>query len=188
MSNRVPSSELSVDSATSGEAASGRVWTAVPTPIGELLLGSSAGALTEVLFESRRGRDHPIMDRVRAGRRDDDDPLLSRVADQLAEYFARRRTGFELPLAPVGSRFQQRVWGALREIPYGCTYSYGEIARRLGLPPGASRAVGLANGSNPIPIIVPCHRVIGADGSLTGFGGGLERKRFLLDLESDLLF
>ena len=84
--------------------------------------------------------------------------------------------------------FQHRVWTALRTVPYGQTVSYGDIARRLDLGPGASRAVGLANGANPLSIVVPCHRVIGADGSLTGYGGGLERKRFLLDLESDQLF
>jgi methylated-DNA-[protein]-cysteine S-methyltransferase len=84
--------------------------------------------------------------------------------------------------------FQRKVWTALLDIPYGATASYGDVARRLGLPPGASRAVGLANGANPISVVVPCHRVVGADGSLTGYGGGLERKRHLLDLERELLF
>ncbi len=102
---------------------------------------------------------------------------------QLKEYFAAERQAFELPLAARGSGFQHRVWAELEKIPYGETVSYGQIAGRLGLPPGGSRAVGLANGSNPISIVVPCHRVIGADGSLTGYGGGLDRKRYLLDLE-----
>src|SRR4029453_11089470 len=97
-----------------------------------------------------------------------------------------RRLVFDLPLAPVGTAFQQKVWSALREIPYGRTTTYGEIATGLGQPT-ASRAVGLANGRNPIAVIVPCHRVIGANGSLTGFGGGIPRKRWLLDLEAKLI-
>jgi methylated-DNA-[protein]-cysteine S-methyltransferase len=113
---------------------------------------------------------------------------LAAVQEALAAYFAGELTAFDLPLAPVGTVFQRRVWDALLEIPYGATASYGDIARRLGLPLTASRAVGLANGSNPVSIVVPCHRVIGADGSLTGYGGGLDRKRYLLDLERDLLF
>jgi methylated-DNA-[protein]-cysteine S-methyltransferase len=105
------------------------------------------------------------------------------VSRQLAEYFAGRRTVFDVPLAISGSPFQRRVWRALQDIPYGETISYGELARRIGVP-SASRAVGVANGHNPISVIVPCHRVIGADGSLTGYGGGLERKRVLLELEA----
>lgn len=101
---------------------------------------------------------------------------------QLREYFAGRRRGFDLPLAPAGTDFQRRVWRALTTIAYGETISYGELARRIGNP-RASRAVGLANGANPLPIIVPCHRVIGASGALTGFGGGLPIKRTLLALE-----
>ena len=101
---------------------------------------------------------------------------------QLEDYFAGRRRTFDLPLAPVGTPFQRRVWEALREIPYGETVSYGVLAARLGQP-GAGRAVGLANGQNPISIVIPCHRVIGAGGALTGYGGGLERKRWLLALE-----
>ena len=104
------------------------------------------------------------------------------AADQLDAYFEGERTRFDLPLAPVGSEFQQRVWAALQEIPYGQTESYGEVAERIGSP-GAARAVGLANGKNPISILIPCHRVVGANGSLTGYGGGLDRKRQLLDLE-----
>ena len=98
-------------------------------------------------------------------------------------YFTGELTEFDLPLAPTGTPFQSRVWAGLREIPYGVTLTYGELARRIGQPT-ASRAVGLANGKNPLSIIVPCHRVIGSDGSMTGYGGGLERKRFLLALES----
>ncbi|WP_018500302.1 methylated-DNA--[protein]-cysteine S-methyltransferase [Parafrankia discariae] len=108
--------------------------------------------------------------------------VLQDAADQLAEYFAGRRTSFDLPLNPTGTDFQRKVWKALCDIPYAETISYGELAHRLGQP-GASRAVGLANGRNPISIIVPCHRVIGANGSLTGYGGGLERKRHLLAFE-----
>jgi methylated-DNA-[protein]-cysteine S-methyltransferase len=114
--------------------------------------------------------------------------VLVRTRQQLEEYFAGTRTEFDLPLAPTGTGFQLRVWQALTEIPYGRTESYGHVAARLGLVPGASRAVGLANGANPISIVVPCHRVIGANGSLTGYGGGLDRKRFLLDLEQGSLF
>jgi methylated-DNA-[protein]-cysteine S-methyltransferase len=165
-----------------------RWWTTVPSPVGDLLLGTNGSELTELLFERHREGADPLLERVRAGDRTDDHPLLRRVAGQLGEYFARARQAFDVPLQPAGSAFQQRVWSALQELPYGRTASYGEIARRLGLPPGASRAVGLANGANPISIIIPCHRVIGADGSLTGYGGGLDRKRLLLDLESDQLF
>src|ERR1700690_2867719 len=104
---------------------------------------------------------------------------LPLAARQLAEYFAGARRVFDLPLALHGTPFQQRVWRALTEIPYGETWSYGQLAKRIGNPK-ASRAVGLANGSNPISILVPCHRVIGADGSLTGYGGGMERKQWLL--------
>jgi methylated-DNA-[protein]-cysteine S-methyltransferase len=164
-------------------------WTLLPTPVGELLLTTDGAALTAVFFERHRGGHDERPDALaRGGSRDDDHPVLAAATTQLAEYFDRRRPVFDLPLAPAGTVFQQRVWHALLDIPYGTTTSYGEIARRLGQPPGASRAVGLANGSNPISIIVPCHRVVGADGSLTGYGGGLDRKRYLLDLERDLLF
>lgn len=111
-----------------------------------------------------------------------DDTAFSDAVDQLSAYFAGERTEFELKLEMVGTQFQRRVWEALLTIPYGETCSYGEIARQIGSPT-ASRAVGLANGHNPIGIIVPCHRVIGANGSLTGYGGGLDRKRALLALE-----
>ncbi|MGV9803454.1 methylated-DNA--[protein]-cysteine S-methyltransferase [Mycobacterium sp. NPDC003449] len=111
-----------------------------------------------------------------------DDTAFPDVVEQLAGYFAGERTDFDLELELVGTTFQRRVWEVLRTIPYGQTCAYGDIAREIGSP-GAFRAVGLANGHNPVGIIVPCHRVIGANGSLTGYGGGLERKRALLDLE-----
>jgi methylated-DNA-[protein]-cysteine S-methyltransferase len=113
-------------------------------------------------------------------------PVLARARRQLEEYFAHARTTFDLPLDPVGSAFQLRVWSALRAIPYGTTLSYSDLARRLG-DVRATRAVGAANGRNPIPIIVPCHRVVGAHGELTGFGGGIDRKRWLLEHEGALL-
>jgi methylated-DNA-[protein]-cysteine S-methyltransferase len=116
-------------------------------------------------------------------RRDD---AFADTRRQLAEYFAGERRAFDLPLSLDGNEFELRVWSALRDIDYGETASYGEIAARIGAPT-AARAVGLANGRNPIAVIVPCHRVIGADGSLTGYGGGLERKRLLLDLEAGVL-
>jgi methylated-DNA-[protein]-cysteine S-methyltransferase len=163
-------------------------WTLTDSRVGQLLLTTDGAALTRIFFESHRGGpaswaglDHP-------DRRDDGHPVLTRTADQLAAYFAQQRREFDLPLAPSGTAFQLRVWEALRTIPYGVTTSYGEIARRIGLGPSASRAVGLANGANPISIVVPCHRVIGASGALTGYGGGLDRKRLLLDLESEALF
>ena len=162
-------------------------WTLLPSPVDELLLTTDGSALTGVFFSPHKGIGQT--DRVdQAWVRDDDHPLLGDAGRQLQQYFAGERKEFELELAPPGTEFQRRVWDALRGIPFGETRSYGEIAAQLGLPPGASRAVGLANGANPISIVVPCHRVIGTSGALTGYGGGLERKRFLLDLESDLLF
>jgi methylated-DNA-[protein]-cysteine S-methyltransferase len=114
--------------------------------------------------------------------------VLAEAARQLASYFAGRLRVFDLPLAPRGTPFQQKVWAGLRRIPYGTTWSYGRLAEEIGQPT-AVRAVGLANGRNPVGIVVPCHRVIGSNGSMTGYGGGLERKRFLLDLEAgDSLF
>ena len=157
------------------------MWTEVASPVGDLLLTAEGSALTGVWFDGDDGAPRP-------GERTDDDPVLLAAAEQLAAYFIGALTRFDLPLAADGTPFQQRVWTALRSIPYGTTVSYGDVARELGLPPGASRAVGLANGANPIAIVVPCHRVIGADGRLTGYGGGLDRKRFLLDLERGALF
>lgn len=114
----------------------------------------------------------------------DPDPLLAAVEEQLRAYFAGKQQEFSVPMAASGTDFQKRVWAELVRIPYGATASYGEIAKRLGLPSGASRAVGLANGRNPIAILVPCHRVIGANGKLVGYAGGLERKKQLLNLEA----
>jgi methylated-DNA-[protein]-cysteine S-methyltransferase len=112
-----------------------------------------------------------------------DDPLLVEAAGQLRAYFARELREFDLPLAPSGTGFQRRVWDAVSAVPFGATASYAEIAAAIGTP-SACRAVGAANGRNPLPVIVPCHRVVGSTGALTGYGGGLERKRALLDLEA----
>ena len=153
-----------------------RVHTTIESPVGDLLLIGDG--------ERLRGLH------MQAGRRPGYVPASSQTArepfaaarEQLGEYFAGERTDFDLPLAPVGTPFQEDVWSALREIPYGRTASYGELAEWIGRP-SASRAVGMANGRNPISIVVPCHRVIGASGDLTGYAGGIERKRFLLELE-----
>jgi methylated-DNA-[protein]-cysteine S-methyltransferase len=156
-------------------------WTLVDqTPVGPLRLSASGDFLSGLAFglEPYRG----AVD----GERDDAVPVLREAAAQLAAYFAGDLVEFTLPLAPAGTDFQRAVWEQLRLIPYGTTVTYGELARRLGAP-AASRAVGAANGSNPIAIVVPCHRVIGADGSLTGFGGGMAAKRTLLDLEAATL-
>ena len=144
--------------------------------IGGLRLHASAGLLTRIEFDA-----------TPRGRRVDDD-LLDRAEEQLAEYFAGDRRDFDLPLANDGTEFQQKVWSELRAIPYGEIASYGEIAARLGYRPVVSRAVGAANGANPIPVVVPCHRVVGSNGTLTGYAGGLERKRILLELERPGLF
>lgn len=155
-------------------------FTTVTSPVGDLILTGDGTSLTGCYFT---GAGHPGDPSAGLER---DDAAFAAAATQLAEYFAGERTGFDLPLAPSGTEFQRRVWQQLRSIPYGVTCSYADIARGIGAVNGF-RAVGLANGRNPISIIVPCHRVIGADGSLTGYGGGIERKRFLLDLESGAL-
>jgi methylated-DNA-[protein]-cysteine S-methyltransferase len=148
------------------------------SPVGPLTLLSDGEHLTGVHFA---GFDPP------ANARQLVDTVLDAARRQLDEYFAARRTAFELALAPDGTPFQRRVWAALLEIPFGETRSYRDLARAIGKP-SATRAVGAANGANPIAIVIPCHRVVGADGSLTGFGGGLNRKGFLLSLERrDLL-
>ncbi|MGW8195575.1 MAG: methylated-DNA--[protein]-cysteine S-methyltransferase [Desulforhopalus sp.] len=146
------------------------------SPIGRLLLIGSEGMLEELVFPNSAEKRSLGEDC-----REDAAPFQE-VVDQLNEYFAGKRHQFTLELAPKGTEYQLQVWQQLREIPYGETVSYGEIAARLGNPKGC-RAVGMANSRNPIPIIVPCHRVVGKDGSLTGFGGGLEVKRQLLELE-----
>ena len=148
----------------------------VDSPVGLLTLAGQEGCLTNLMMEDAA---HPPSD---ARRWVEDAAAFPDVVAQLAAYFAGERTGFEVAFRLDGTSFQRRVWDALGEIPYGETRSYGEIARRIGQP-GAARAVGLANGRNPIAVIVPCHRVIGADGTLTGYAGGLQTKRALLDLE-----
>ncbi|MFR8257249.1 MAG: methylated-DNA--[protein]-cysteine S-methyltransferase [Oscillospiraceae bacterium] len=140
----------------------------IETPIGALTLTASADAVTAVRFGAQGARDASA--------------LLDAAEAQLHEYFARTRRTFDLPLDPRGTAFELRVWTALRTIPYGETRSYGAIAAAIGSPQ-AARAVGMANHRNPLPILIPCHRVIGADGSLTGYAGGLETKRRLLALE-----
>jgi methylated-DNA-[protein]-cysteine S-methyltransferase len=153
-----------------------RTHTVVPSPIGPLTAVREDGALVGLYMElSRRPPDPDLV-----GPRSDED--VEDVVRQLGEYFAGDRTEFDLPLRPIGNDFQLAVWEQLTRIPYGETRSYGFVARALG-DPGAAQAVGAANGRNPLSIVVPCHRVIGADGSLVGYGGGLSRKRFLLDLE-----
>ncbi len=151
-------------------------YTFVPSPVGKLLL-AGIDALSLIGFSRGANPTTPQADWKRA-----DTSLLRQAARQLEQYFAGERRAFDLGLKPSGTPFQLAVLNALATIPYGETRSYGEIAAQIGSPK-AVRAVGAANGRNPLPIVLPCHRVIGADGSLTGFGGGLETKRYLLDLE-----
>ena len=149
----------------------------MPSPIGRLLLVSDGDALTGLYMSDHNGGPLPEPGWKR------DQASLAAVREQLEAYFAGRLQQFEFGLNPAGTPFQRRVWMELRRIPFGETISYGELARRIGQPT-ASRAVGRANGQNPIAIVVPCHRVIGADGTLTGFGGGIDRKRWLLEHEA----
>ncbi len=157
----------------------------MPSPVGELTIAATERGLAAVYFE--RHKHGPTSAERDAWRRDDGrnpaSRILARAREQLTAYFAGQCTAFDLPLSPTGTPFQHRVWAELRSIPFGGLSSYGELARRLGSP-GAARAVGAANGRNPISIVVPCHRVVGANGSLTGFGGGIERKRWLLEHEA----
>ncbi|HEY2442979.1 MAG TPA: methylated-DNA--[protein]-cysteine S-methyltransferase [Streptosporangiaceae bacterium] len=158
-----------------------RTRAVIDSPIGPLTLLAENGSLTGLYMEDREpvGPGGP----VRADSDDDANALvLEQTASQLEEYFAGQRQAFDLPLALAGTAFQRSVWDALRDIPYGETTSYGRLAGEIGRPT-AARAVGMANGSNPVSIIVPCHRVVGSNGSLTGYGGGLARKQRLLDLE-----
>ena len=148
----------------------------ISSSIGELTVVERDGALVGLYMTDHKPAPHLET----FGERDDD--TLPQLDAQLGEYFAGERTTFDLPLAPHGTEFQQTVWAALQEIPYGHTWSYGQLADHTGNPK-ASRAVGLANGRNPIGIVIPCHRVVGSTGSLTGYGGGLERKQALLELE-----
>ena len=150
-------------------------FTTIDSPIGRLLLCADGAALTGLYMDT----SSDTLSTVEKGVEDARSGPLPEAIRQLGEYFAGRRREFNLPLGMNGTTFQRRVWNTLLEIPYGATWSYGELAKRIENPK-ASRAVGLANGSNPISIVVPCHRVIGADGSLTGYGGGVERKRWLL--------
>ncbi len=157
-----------------------RTHTVTDSPVGPLTLVAVDDALAGLYMEQHR---HAPLESTFGER---DDAVFGPAVQQLKEYFAGQRTEFDLPLAMAGTEFQQAVWAGLREIPYGETVSYGQLADRIGRP-RAVRAVGLANGRNPVSIIVPCHRVVGSSGDLTGYGGGLERKRFLLDLESPTL-
>lgn len=146
------------------------------SPLGGLRIHASAGLVTAIEFEAE-SHGRPVVH-----------ALLDQVELQLREYFEGERRDFDLPMASDGTEFQRKVWNGLRRIPYGSTVSYGQLAQSLGYDPGVSRAVGVANGANRLPIVVPCHRVVGADGSLTGYSGGIERKRILLDLENPALF
>jgi methylated-DNA-[protein]-cysteine S-methyltransferase len=146
------------------------------SPLGPLALVSDGTALTEVHFDDTGTAEDP--DSVQ-------DPILAAARAQLEEYLAGRRLGFDLPLRPGGTQFQRAVWEALPAIPYGRTLTYGTLAARLGHP-AAARAVGLANARNPLAVVVPCHRVVGAGGALVGYAGGLQRQRFLLELETQV--
>ena len=151
----------------------------IESAVGKLKLVASANALVAVLWE-REDRNRVKLD---AATLDSQQPILLETERQLTEYFSGGRTEFDLPLQPDGSEFQKKVWQALREIPFGQTRSYLELAKAVGSS-NAARAVGAANSKNPLSIIVPCHRVVGADGSLTGFAGGIETKAALLALET----
>jgi methylated-DNA-[protein]-cysteine S-methyltransferase len=174
------------------------MWTLIDTPAGQMRIVAHDGAVTAAEFVTEPAEDATVRSSSRVaaarsaarddGRRADDNPVLREAARQLTAYFAGKLTDFDLPLAPGGTPFQERVWAELRQIGYGRTASYGEIAARLGMSPGASRAVGAANGRNPIGVVIPCHRVIGSKGLLSGYAGGVERKRLLLDLEQKALF
>ena len=151
----------------------------IDSPIGPLMLAADDAGLRHIEFRDNR---HPAN---RADWHGGDSEILQASEAQLAEYFAGTRTSFDLPLAPQGTAFQLQVWHELARIPFGATSSYAQLAQRIGTPE-AVRAVGAANGRNPLPIVLPCHRVIGADGALVGFGGGLPTKQFLLRLEGAL--
>lgn len=152
-------------------------YTHFDSPIGKLLVAGTETSVTQIGFPA-----HSQKRKIAAHWINNPQPFTD-TCRQLSLYFDRRLTTFDLPIQPSGTEFQQRVWQHVLRIPYGCTTNYGDIAAAIGNP-NASRAVGSANGRNPIPIVIPCHRVIGSDGSLTGFGGGLPTKRFLLELEN----
>ena len=151
-------------------------YTTIDSPIGELFLGGGERGLRRLWMSPFRVQPNWTHD----------PEAFAEGREQLSQYFAGERHEFDVELDLVGNEFERSVWEALLAIPYGQTASYGDIAKRIGAP-SAARAVGMANGRNPVAVIVPCHRVIGADGSLTGYGGGLERKRFLLELETGVL-
>jgi methylated-DNA-[protein]-cysteine S-methyltransferase len=151
-------------------------YTYLESPIGKLLLAGGANGLQQIIFSTDGRPAAPNPEWI------EDSSALADAVRQLKAYFAGELENFDLSLSPQGTSFQQRVWSELQKIPYGKTISYGELARRIGNPK-ASRAVGLANGSNPISIVIPCHRVIGSNGKLTGYGGGLPIKEKLLALE-----
>jgi methylated-DNA-[protein]-cysteine S-methyltransferase len=154
-----------------------------PTPVGELTLVASARGLRAILWPTRSFQRAGIIPRPR---RNPDHPILRKTIQQLDEYFSGARVSFDLPLDLQGTRFQLAAWRSLADIPFGTTTTYGRQAASLGIPT-AARALGAANGANPVCIVLPCHRVIGADGSLTGFGGGLPTKEWLLDHEARVL-
>lgn len=151
----------------------------VDSPVGPLRLVTDGEHLTGLFFAEHRHAPEDFGPQIELA---EAPQVLRDAQEQLGEYFAGERTTFDLPLAARGTDFQKRVWALLEQIPYGQTWSYGQLATELGQP-GASRAVGLANGRNPISIVVPCHRVVGSTGAITGYGGGVERKQVLLDLE-----
>ena len=149
------------------------------SPVGPLRFYATDSGLTAIYLENHKGA--PVLTATER----EDHPVLLAARRQLEEYFAGERVAFDLPLAPVGTPFQHEVWKALREIPLGVTWSYGDLARRIGRA-GAARAVGAANGRNPLSIVVPCHRVVGTNGTLTGYAGGVPAKRWLLEHEQRL--
>ena len=154
-----------------------RAATVVDSPVGRLYLAATDEGLTHILFVAQMDHEPLAIPGAGAAAR-----IVRETERQLADYFSGRRRDFDVPLAPAGTEFQRAAWKALAEVPYGETISYAELAQRMERP-RAVRAVGAANGANPIPIILPCHRIIGADGTLTGYGGGLDTKRRLLSLE-----
>jgi O-6-methylguanine DNA methyltransferase len=168
---------------TTAAALTASAHTIMNSPIGPLTLVTREGGIAGLYMTQHR--HIPPQETFGPQIAVTDHPALARTAEQLTAYFAGELTDFEIDLSTSGTPFQRRVWAALRDIPHGETVSYGELAAALGQPT-ASRAVGLANGRNPISIIVPCHRVVGADGSMTGYGGGVERKRWLLSFESGM--
>ncbi|KYN23797.1 cysteine methyltransferase [Vibrio cidicii] len=153
-------------------------YTIAPSPLGEMTLQANDEGILGIWFTTQTTRPDDL------GQEDVNHSVLSLALTQLDEYFSGKRTQFDLPIAAKGTAFQMQVWQALTTIPYGETWSYQELANAIGNPK-AVRAVGLANGKNPVSIVVPCHRVIGKNGKLTGYAGGIERKRWLLDKESN---